>query len=226
MKKIKINRFRDQKNNPLCFFDFFFIIPAIFTYLKFKIYKKLDAPIVNYNAIKIFKILLKYKKLSILEIGSGFSTLWWANQNIESIFSVETNKYWYKKILSKLNNNKVKIIFSIRKKNFEIPKKKFDLCIVDSYDRFEDLKLCLKKIYSHTIVFLDDSDGDSSYLYKKRDTDMRKAENLLRYYSLKNNRHILTCRGFSPSQLYVKESMFSVPKFLFNKINELKRIAV
>jgi spore coat polysaccharide biosynthesis predicted glycosyltransferase SpsG len=97
--------------------------------------------------------------MSILEIGSGFSTLWWADQNIKSIFSVETNKYWYKKILSKLNNNKAKIIFSIRKK-------KFDLCIVDSYDRFEDLKLCLKKIYSHTIVFLDDSDGDSSYLYK------------------------------------------------------------
>ena len=40
MEKIKINRFRDQKNNPLRFFDFFFIIPAIFTYLKFKIYKK------------------------------------------------------------------------------------------------------------------------------------------------------------------------------------------
>ena len=168
---------------------------------------------------------MKYKKLCILEIGSGFSTLWWENQNIETIISLETNKNWYKKILSKLKTNKAKIIFS--KKKFKIKKFSFDLCIVDSYNRFEDLKFCFKKICSHTIIFLDDSDGDSSYLYNnKYNRDMRQAENLLRDYSLRNNRHILTTRGFSPGQLYVKEGMFSIPKFLFNKIKELKMVTV
>ena len=224
MKKIKIKRFRDQKNNPIYLLDFFFIFHAFFSYLKFKIFKKLKMPLINYNAIQIFKVLSK-KKLRILEIGSGFSTLWWQNQNINRLVSIETDKNWYKKISADISSDKVQIIFQ-KKKIFKIPRIKYDLCVIDGFDRFYDLNLCLKEIYKHTIIYLDDSDGDSSYLYNNKDTDMRKAENLLREFSLKNNRYILTCRGFSPMQLYVKEGMFSIPKFYFNKIKELKKFAI
>jgi len=227
LKKIKINRFKDQKNNPINFFDYLYIVPAFFSYLKFKLTKKLDSPIVNYNVIKIFKILSEHKKLSILEMGSGFSTLWWEKRNIKKLISIETNKSWYDKILLSTKFQKTKIILSERKSYFKIPKMKYDLCIVDGYDRFYDLKFCLNKIDNETIIYLDDSDNDSSYRFNGRiHKDMRQAENLLREFALNHNCYILSCRGFSPSQLYVKEGMFCIPRNYYNKIKKLKKFSI
>ena len=72
-----MSRFRNQRNQSIHFLNFFYIVPSLYTYLKFRIFKKLNFPIVNWDTIKIFNILSKIKKLKILEMGSGFSTLWW-----------------------------------------------------------------------------------------------------------------------------------------------------
>jgi len=72
-----MSRFRNQRNQSIHFLNFLYIVPSLYTYLKFRIFKKLNFPIANWDTIKIFNILSKIKKLKILEMGSGFSTLWW-----------------------------------------------------------------------------------------------------------------------------------------------------
>ena len=55
---------------------------------------------------------------------------------------------------------------------------------------------------------------------------MRLSDNLLRDIAQKNDCYIMSLRGFSPSQLYVKEGTFCIPKKYFDKIYMLKKFAV
>jgi len=224
-----MSRFRNQRNQSIHFLNFFYIVPSLYTYLKFRIFKKLNFPIVNWDTIKIFNILSKIKKLKILEMGSGFSTLWWQKKNIKSLTSVETNYDWYIKIKKQLKNSKkINFLFYKKRAEYKIQKLRYDLVIVDAYERFEDLKLCLKLIdKKNTIIYLDDSDNDSSFkLNSKIHKDMRLAENLLRKFAHENNHYILVTNNFSPAQMYVKKGMFSIPKKYIENFKQLRKFAV
>ena len=82
-------------------------------------------------------------------------------------------------------------------------------------------------IHDSSIIYFDDSDKDSSILKidtdKPIDLDYRLCENLMREHSLANNRIIYICRNFSPTQLFVKEGMFSVPR-VYAENKELTKI--
>lgn len=224
-----MSRFRNQKNQSIHFLNYLYILPSFYTYLKFKIFKQLNFPLVNWDAIKIFNILCKIKKLNILEMGSGFSTLWWQKKIFKSLTSVETNYDWYCKIKKKIKHSKkINILFFKKRAEYKIPKLIYDFVIIDAYERFEDLKLCLKLINkSNAIIYLDDSDNDSSFkLNSKIHDDMRLAENLLRKFAHENNHYILVVNNFSPAQMYVKEGMFSIPKKYIKNFKQLRKFAV
>jgi len=224
-----VNRFRNQRNQSIHLLNYLYIFPSLITYLYFRIFKKVSFPIVNWDTIKIFNILCKSKKLKILEMGSGFSTLWWQKKNITNVISVETNNNWYSIIRKNLKDSgKVKILYFKKRIEYKIPKLKYDLVVIDAYERFEDLKLCLKLIdKKDTIIYLDDSDNDSSFkLNGKFHKDMRLAENLLRKFAHENNHYILTTNNFSPAQMYVKEGMFSIPKKFLKNSKQLRKFAV
>ena len=219
-------RLRDEKNNPILLQDFPYFFLALLEYLKNKINKPSHLPIINYSAIKIFKILLK-SEISVLEFGSGRSTLWFQNQNIKKLSSVENNEFWYE-IVSKQIISTDKINYNFKKNIDEYKSigqnEKYDLIIVDGLGRNECMEYALENNTNEsTVIYLDDSDKDSSINPEFKNVEVRLAENILRNHSVKTDRIIYSCRNFSPTHLFVKEGIFSFPKS-FNKNNELTRI--
>jgi phospholipid N-methyltransferase len=186
-------------------------------------------PIINYSAIKIFKIIFK-SEISVLEFGSGRSTLWFQNQNIKKLSSVENNEFWYK-IISKQIKSSDKINYYF-KKEIDVYKsigqnEKYDLIIVDGIARNICLKYALENnTHENTVIYLDDSDKDTSinpeYKISHR-FNLRLSENILRNHSVKTNRIIYSCRNFSPTHLFIKEGIFSFPKS-FSKNKKIIKI--
>jgi hypothetical protein len=72
---------------------------------------------------------------TVLEFGSGNSTLWWENTGA-IVTSIEHDEYWYTKMLSRVNS--AKIILE-KGSNYDLyledPLKEFQIIIVDGGDR-------------------------------------------------------------------------------------------
>ena len=222
------SRFRDEKDNSIHLRDHIYFFLALIEYGKNFLNIPAPLPIINYNAIRIFKIIVKKKKISVLEFGSGRSTLWWQNQNITKITSVEHNKFWYEKIRNKIKlQDKVNLCYANNENEYVSVGKteKYDLIIIDGWVRDKCSKYILENnIHDSSIIYLDDSDKDSSILKEfENSIDIRFAENLMRNHSVKNRRIIYSCRNFSPTHLVVKEGMFSVPR-VFAEDKELTKI--
>lgn len=214
----RINRFRDAKNNSIHLKNYIYFFYAVIEKILLMLKIESNLPIINYDAIKIFKILLK-NKISVLEFGSGRSTIWWLKQNIKKIVSVESDKFWNKNISKKLyelNNRKIDYVFTknIKKYTSVGKKEKFDLIIVDGIFRDKCINYILKyNIHKNTIIYLDDSDADCSIQKKySKFSEARKSEYLMLKHSLEYNRVIYHCRNFSPTHLFVKEGSFSIPR--------------
>ena len=222
------SRFRDEKDNPIHLRDYIYIFLALVGYIKKLLKIPSQLPWINYTAIKIIKIIIKKKQISVLEFGSGLSTLWWQKQNITKITSVEHDKYWYEKIKKKIKlQNKVNIRYFENKNEYISAGKteKYDLITVDGVVRSQCVKYILENnIHDSSIIYLDDSDCDSSISKINADRiDTRLSENLMREHSIANDRIIFTCTNFSPTQLFVKEGMFSVPR-VYAENKELTKI--
>jgi len=222
------NRFRDEKNNSIHLSDCIYIFVALVEYIKNLLKIPSQLPWINYTALKIFKIIVKKKKISVLEFGSGRSTLWWQNQNITKITSVENMKFWYEKIGNKIKlQDKVNLCYAKNENEYISVGKteKYDFIIVDGWVRDKCLKYILENnIHDSSIIYLDNSDKDSSILKEyENHTEFRLSENLMREHSIKNRRIIFTCRNFAPTHLFVEEGMFSVPR-VFAEDKELTKI--
>ncbi len=234
-------RFRDEKNNPILISDLRFIFPAVYEYIRLKLNIPSHVPIVNYSALKIFKTLTKHKKLKVLEFGSGRSTLWWLKQNILELVSIENDKNWHSELSQLINskNEKFRYLYNTDALNYCSPvgNEKFDLIIADGMWRDECLKnSVINNCHNETVIYLDDSDKSSSifehdhvvqkvisgkgswnilentsYTSEKKH-ELRLADNFLRNWSMNNDRYVLAVRNFSPTQLFVKEGTFSIPR--------------
>ena len=80
---------------------------------------------------------------------------------------------------------------------------KYDLITVDGVVRSQCVKYILENnIHDSSIIYLDDSDCDSSISKINADRiDTRLSENLMREHSIANDRIIFTCTNFSPKQV-------------------------
>ena len=59
---LRKNRFRDGKDNPIHLRDHIYFFLALIEYVKNFLSIPAPLPIINYNAIRIFKIIMKKKK--------------------------------------------------------------------------------------------------------------------------------------------------------------------
>lgn len=132
---------------------------------------------INYKSQKRLKEILK-KQFSILEYGSGASTIWFS-QKVKSIISIEHDHNWFKIIQPIINSRNVKLklvkpdkIFNLNFKSEKLKnksfknyvkfpikkKKKFDLIFIDGRCRNQ----CIYFSYRHLvkkkgIIVLDNS---------------------------------------------------------------------
>lgn len=118
-------------------------------------------PWFTYSVIDFLKSKVN-SNLSVLEFGSGNSTFFFADKS-RAVISLEHNKEWYEKILSKAPEN-IKLIYTSSENAdvFLSPlteiKNKFDVIVVDSIFRNECIKGCLNYLTEQGIILLDDSE--------------------------------------------------------------------
>jgi len=201
-------RFHDGENifvgTLKCFFYFFSFIIMLHNKLKFE--KIL--PQINFSSLHIFNKIIKSKKLKVLEFGSGYSTIWWANKNITEIVSIENNEFWFKKIFNKIKDLQLDEKAKIIKTNHYVDNKKFDLIIIDGGDRLNHLKnTLLNNMHSETIIYYDNTDRINHGDEKRIPIEYFKE------WSYNNNLHSFTARNFTPYGLYVTAGIFVFPSF-------------
>jgi hypothetical protein len=97
---------------------------------------------------------------SVLEFGSGQSTLWWAGQ-VKSVVSVEDNTPWYQSLLEIAPGNVRLILSDTLASNIEreLNGAKFDVIIVDGLDRLVCAKKSVSFLNEGGAVILDNSEG-------------------------------------------------------------------
>ena len=216
IKKYRRSRLHNEKGNHIGIIKLFYVIPAILSRILKQINIHPKVPIVNYDAISIFKKISKLN-LSVLEFGAGYSTVWWS-ERAERIVSVENDKFWFNKIESIIKNQNVKNVmlsyFETEKDYVSVGKQdKFDLIIIDGFFRRQCLEYAIENnTHDKTIIYLDDSDKESSFHIDNKFDDCRHADVLLQEYSLKKNNFILRTNNFSPTHIFVKEGTFMLPK--------------
>jgi hypothetical protein len=212
----RVNRFRSEKDVSIHLLDLAYLIPAFIHWVLNKLGRAPNVPIVNFSALRIFKLLSR-RQPAVLEFGSGRSTIWWLKNGCE-VTSVENHEGWYKEVSLKTSKYLplCKYIFAENVKDYSEAggDNKFDLIIVDGSWRRECMENALKhNLKENGIVYLDDSDKCSSFFLEgTENNNVRGADSLLQEWAYKNDYFIMRVNNFSPTHLFVKEGTFAIPK--------------
>jgi len=119
-------------------------------------------PWLTYSAIDFLKERMN-NNLTILEFGSGNSTLFFAKR-VKKVTSVEHDNTWFQNIIrKKISNVKIKFVSSATAKDYLQPLDedgKYDVIIIDGLYRNECIKASLKHLSEVGVIVLDDSERD------------------------------------------------------------------
>ena len=121
--------------------------------------------------------------MSVLEFGSGNSTVWVA-QRVQSVVSIESNAGWYeqvKKMLAELELSNVDLRHSGADTFTDIAfvaDRSLDFCIIDGWNRGECAVVALPKMKTGGWIYLDNSDMDMAQ--EEDGHNIRTAENVLK----------------------------------------------
>ena len=124
---------------------------------------KRPLPWVTYPFISFIDSRLD-KYMSIFEYGSGNSTLWYSKR-VNSVYSVEHDKLWYKKVRVRIPSN-TKIYYEALGNNdkyADLPNSlnmKFDIIIIDGRDRVNCIKKSITSLKPNGVIVLDDSERE------------------------------------------------------------------
>ncbi len=224
-KEDRLSRLHDERGNFINPKDLGDIFPAMYEKLKLILGLELNKPFINYPSIKIFKSYLS-KKDVLYEWGSGRSTSFFAKR-VYMVHSVESDKKWLnttENLLKKKNLMNYTLDFheddiseeflnapTLRKTKEEDGKDK--VYVIDGGPRNLCAQLAGKICKNNDIIYLDDSDKNWSLIDVKR-RQINDEKNIrgayLNLLSTLGNRGFasVSVRGFSPTNLFVKESTF------------------
>ncbi|OGB83352.1 hypothetical protein A3F66_00625 [candidate division TM6 bacterium RIFCSPHIGHO2_12_FULL_32_22] len=117
-----------------------------------------DKPWLTDAAVNFLDQFLKESPKSVLELGSGGSTIWFAKR-IKHLVSFEHDVRWYETVKKELNQQ---IDYRLIKGSYfdtinEFPDNYFDLVLVDGKDRLECIKNSIRVLRSGGVLMLDDA---------------------------------------------------------------------
>jgi len=150
-------------------------------------------PWVTYPFIEFITPRLR-KEYTMFEYGGGSSTFFFSKY-VNEIFTVESDKEWYKKLKSKCQLN-VTPIYKKLIRDGEYAKmavdtgKKFDIISVDGRDRANCIKNALSALKDEGVIILDDSERE----------EYKESVDFLRSHSFRS----IDFWGFSPGLFYRK----------------------
>jgi len=116
-------------------------------------------PWITYPAIE-FLDLIDFREAAVFEFGAGSSTLWWANR-AKSVFSVERDDIWIKRLQPLLQEN---ITIKLESNEINYPgqinncSNKFDVIIIDGSVRFSCAQLAVNKLEDGGLIILDNAE--------------------------------------------------------------------
>ena len=218
---LRKSRLHDEKGNLIPWDNFLtHIVPAVTsTFLRVTIGRRPERPWISYSSVDYLKKMLT-KDSRVLEFGSGMSTIWYSRYAGE-VFSVEDYLPWYNKMTEIFQNKNVKNItykFVDNEQDYSTfmseDKLGFDLIMVDGSYRSKCILESTKLLRPGGILYLDNSDKDST----ATGGDMRKAERYARDFAMKASGQIIETTDLAPTQLIVQQGlMIKVPEVITAK---------
>jgi predicted O-methyltransferase YrrM len=213
---LRKSRLHDEKGNFIPWNNLLtHIVPAATsTLLRITIGHRPEQPWISYSSVNYLKKFLT-KDSRVLEFGSGMSTVWYSKYAGE-VFSVEDYSPWYDKMSKIFQSKNVKNItykFINNEKEYSTfmseDKTGFDLIMVDGSYRSKCILNSAKLLRPGGIIYLDNSDKDSTSV----GGDMREAERYARDFAERVGAQIIETTDLAPTQLIVQQGlMIKLPK--------------
>ena len=207
--KNRNSRFHDEKGNLIPWRNFILhFIPAFGSGLLRLLFNYRPVlPWIPYQAINELQKVLNKDKI-VLEFGSGNSTIWFSKK-AKAVYSVEDSEEWVDKLnkfIKKKNIKNIHCKFATDKDYYKYQTNsdlRFDLIIIDGSHRSLCLKEAINLVKSGGIVYIDDSDKDST----SSSGDMRVTESFALTISKEKNAKIEYYTDFVPTQFFVQQGM-------------------
>lgn len=138
-----------------------------------------EIPWLGYRVVERIEQIIN-RSSSILEFGSGMSTIWLAKRCLELV-SLESNQDWFVRVKKQLrlkNINNVDIRFVEGSEYFSLerfPNDYFDFVLIDGDYRNKCAQNCIKKLKHGGYIYLDDTDKGVN----TKDNEFHAAERVL-----------------------------------------------
>jgi hypothetical protein len=162
-------------------------------------------PWISYDARKLLTRLLP-SDASVLEFGSGNSTLWHA-RHFQTVFSVEHDRQWHgmvQSMLAKANLPNAHCFFHEEQDYVrfnETADLRFDFLMIDGVHRSACAHTALQRAKPDSIVYLDNSDKHPD------GGDTRLAEETLMNAACERKGRVLYFTDFAPTDLFGNQGM-------------------
>lgn len=160
MRKSRLHNYNGQFLDPS---GFLYLPRSVGTTLMFKLAnRRPELPWLGFRAINHLERLVK-PNWSVLEFGSGMSTVWFARR-CRLLVSVETNRGWYNAVSRILaQNNFANVDYRLSEQSehqavADYPDSTFDLVLVDGYERDRAMQTAISKVKRGGYIYLDNSD--------------------------------------------------------------------
>lgn len=121
-----------------------------------------EMPWIPFPAIRRFEQLIA-PSWSVLEVGAGMSTLWWA-ERVATVVSIEGNREWFEQVRDTLRQRgRTNVTIEHRDGDdyadlSALPSRSFDMIVADGWERPRVLEQTLRLCRRPGFVYLDDTD--------------------------------------------------------------------
>lgn len=169
----------------------------------------LHQPWISYDAALRMEQIMKSRPCSVLEFGSGNSTLWFAKR-ASTVYSVEHNPEWHMRVQKMLSNTKypasvthelqeTEVGYStFQTKNSEL----FDIILIDGIWRLSAAKAHVSKLAPKGILYLDNSDANTS---SNLQNEIPELLEFLDDWRRRTNRQMEVYTDFAPTALHATQ---------------------
>jgi len=203
-----VTRLQDEKGNHIAASTLIRHLPRaiVSSGLRLLCGKRPVLPWIAYDAIDKLDRFLKPHHI-VMEYGSGMSTIWFA-QRVARVVSVESNAAWFEQVGHVLEARGLRNVerHMLAGGDYATPptaERQFDLILVDGERRGECVAQAISMINPGGIIYLDNSDKDSTPV----GGDMRRAESALLNFARNRGAQVRYFVDLSPTQLFVQQGL-------------------
>jgi hypothetical protein len=207
--ELRKTRFHDEKGNPVGWDALLHAPLALATAAGRLAGLRPVLPMISFRAARVIDGLLTPDS-RVVEFGSGYSTLWFA-QRCAELVSIEDDPYWrlvVQELLTKSGLHHVRHEYRGLDRYSRLddyPDGYFDFALVDGKDRTACVRTALAKVKPGGWVYLDNSDKDMTI----PDGDLRRAEALLVAAIGRRDGSLRYFTDFSPTNFFAEQGLLA-----------------